>query len=463
MLKQTVKPDRVLLWLSDEQFPNRNLPAWADIYNRAGVEFRFVPEDLKPHKKYFYTLQEYPGAIVILVDDDLFYENDMVEKLYNAYLRFPYAISTLTANKITFDRHGHISRFYKWALWDCDKHINKPSMLLYPISGHGTLLPPNALNPEVFNKEAIKRLCLYDDELWLKIMSVLQGTPVVLADYNAFRPIIAGSQVEGSLIKRGGFEGQLTAERIRTDAFAAYNEFLGKEDTVEKRMQTMYATENTPLIPDFYIKRGIHKKVVYTAKTDGLNPLKAPSFVTPGWDYICFSDKTEDVPDFWKIIPLNESAAKIKALPHKYLADYDYSLWIDPDYDIIDDIDEVAVNNNSGYAMLCFSTGKSVYDECVNLAGDSDIITQRLQKYADDGYGKQYCMADTSVLFRKHNEPGLIGVSEAWWMETVNYCKADALSLDYICWKRCFSYDAHFPIAPYIYKQLYFKQILDCR
>jgi len=269
MLNQTVKPDRVILWLSEEQFPDCILPEWADMYKRAGVEFYFRPDDLKPHKKYYYVMKENPGAIIILADDDLYFENEAIEKLYNSYLKFPYAISALAAAKLAFDKHNRVLNSHKWAMILLRaEYIAKPSMRLYASSGHGTLYPPGCLHPEVFNTEIFKKLCLYDDELWLKIMSVLQGTPVVLADNNRFRTNIDGSQGADTLIARGGFDGFFVKDQIRSSTFAALNEFLGDGDTLNKRMLTMFQSENDRFFTDFYIKKGIHKKAVYTAVTD---------------------------------------------------------------------------------------------------------------------------------------------------------------------------------------------------
>jgi len=428
MLNQTVKPDRVILWLDCDRFPNRVLPEWADMYSRAGVEFCFRADDIKPHTKYYYAIKENPDAIVILVDDDLYYENNTIEKLYNSYLKFPNAISALAVYRITFDRFNRMLRNLKWAsVWGCNLVWNEPSMRTFFASGHGTLFPPGSLHPEVFNIEAFKRLCLHDDELWLRVMSILQGTPVIVAGDNSFRTAIPGSQVEGTLGHRGGLDGWFHREKWTAETFAAYNEFISGEDTIEKRLITMFQSENDCSFEEFYAKRGLHKRVVYTAAADGGYPLTAPSFITPDWDYICFTDCPELVSDFWQIRPLKCSFAEIRALPHKYLADYDYSLWIDPSYDIISDIDEIIVGHCSRRSLLC--------------------------RYREDNLR---VVPDTDILFRKHNDPGLILISESWWDETKKPRRIDALCLDYVCKKYNFSYDVY---SAFIYSYLYFKQI----
>jgi len=474
MLSQTVKPDRIILWLSEEQFPNNGLPEWTDTYKRAGVEIYFRPDDLKSHKKYYYAIKENPEAIVILVDDDLYYDNDTIEQLYNSYLKFPNAISALTVNEITFDRHNNILSSLKWALWGLDKYMEKPSMRLYFLSGHGTLLPPNALHPEAFNIPAFKKLCLYDDELWLKIMSVLQGTPVVLAGDGLYRANIKDSQVEASLGRRGGeYDGFFIRDRMRKNTFLAYNDFLGSEDTLEKRIRTMFPTENDRPFADYYIRKGLNKRVVYTAVTARGYPLKAPSYITPGWDYICFTDCPELISDFWQIRPLEETVTQIKALPHKYLTDYDYSLWIDPGYDIISDIDEITNDCEGHSAMMLFGNRIRLSEEAFHRARErkdlEDVIIRQLKRYTNAGYDTGRYAPETNLIFREHNNPDLTRVCENWleeikiYGETDDigldyYSEADDLSLDYVCWRHNFLYEARHPVGSLVYRNLYFRR-----
>ena len=45
------------------------------------MKIEFKDEDLRSHKKYYYTIKEYPDDIMITVDDDIFYRSDMIAKL----------------------------------------------------------------------------------------------------------------------------------------------------------------------------------------------------------------------------------------------------------------------------------------------------------------------------------------------------------------------------------------------
>lgn len=57
LLQQTVKPDEVILWLADSQFKEiEELPEELKVLQKRGLIIRFC-DDLKSHKKYFYTMR----------------------------------------------------------------------------------------------------------------------------------------------------------------------------------------------------------------------------------------------------------------------------------------------------------------------------------------------------------------------------------------------------------------------
>jgi RimJ/RimL family protein N-acetyltransferase len=64
LLRQTVKPDKIILWLADTQFESlEKIPRELREQQKRGLTIRFC-DDLKSHKKYFYTMQEYKNKKV---------------------------------------------------------------------------------------------------------------------------------------------------------------------------------------------------------------------------------------------------------------------------------------------------------------------------------------------------------------------------------------------------------------
>lgn len=175
LINQSVKADRIIVWLGPDVNP-------ADITEKMknleqyGVEYRFVDTDLKPHKKYFYAMQEFSKSCVITVDDDVIYEKDMVKTLVNTHKKYPEAVCARRVHCI-FLKDGKILPYNKW-MQDC-RRITKPSFRLVPTGVGGVLYPPNLFSNIAFDKEKIIGICFEADDIWLKFMELIHKVPVV--------------------------------------------------------------------------------------------------------------------------------------------------------------------------------------------------------------------------------------------------------------------------------------------
>lgn len=197
IISQTHKADDIILWLAQDQFPNReeDLPDTikAFLADRK-LTIRWC-KDLKPHKKYFYAMQEFPEALIITFDDDLMYGEKTIEDLYFSYLLWPNAVSTVRAHLITFDDHGKCLPYRYW-IKEVDAHILTPSMQFLATGVAGVLYPPGLFKTEMFDENAILETCLWADDLWLKAMQIVSKVPVVIAKPHERLKYIPGSQKE---------------------------------------------------------------------------------------------------------------------------------------------------------------------------------------------------------------------------------------------------------------------------
>lgn len=247
---QTVKPDKILLWLAESQFVNKekDLPAELLAQIDEVAELRWC-EDIRPHKKYYYAMQEYPDSILITIDDDIYYDSKLIESLLASYLKYPYAVSAMRAHLITFE-DGEIAPYKNWKR-EIDT-VGVPSYALCATGVGGVLYPPHSLSKETFNLEAIKQTCLNADDLWLKVMEIISGVPVVVARKPCKLTYIDGSQ-ETALWKQNDSLG------ANDPQFAAildrYNQ-LGGIDTVKQRLYISY--ENFEAAAK-YSERGVPK------------------------------------------------------------------------------------------------------------------------------------------------------------------------------------------------------------
>lgn len=197
LVNQTVRPYRLVLWLSEEEFPNKEkeLPLDLIILQNTYDFFKiiWVEDDLKPHKKYFYAMQKYTEYPVIIVDDDVYYDKHLIERLLDSYYKFPDCISAMRANLIGFKRDGSVMDYEGWIMgYRVLQDI--PSTQLVPTGVGGVLYPPHCLPKETFNSEVIKNTCLFCDDLWLKLWSSHAKIKTVVPEHFCVEKLIEGSQ-----------------------------------------------------------------------------------------------------------------------------------------------------------------------------------------------------------------------------------------------------------------------------
>jgi len=195
LMRQSKKPNEIILWLANEQFNGEKaLPGRLLKLKERGLTIRFC-EDLKSHKKYYYTIKENPNAVVITVDDDIFYPEDLVENLLNTHYKYPNAICCNLAHEIVFNNGGMPAPYLEWI--SGSPNNAGPSYTLCPIGCEGILYPPKSLNQKVLDKEVLLNLSPTADDLWLKVMALLNKTPTVKVNKKSITYVgILGSQKE---------------------------------------------------------------------------------------------------------------------------------------------------------------------------------------------------------------------------------------------------------------------------
>jgi hypothetical protein len=182
LLRQTRKPDKIILWLSIEQFSDiSSLPRKLVKMQNRGLEIRFCEGNLRSHKKYFFALKEFSKDFIITVDDDVFYNSKILEYLIGMSNKYPNSICCNEASYINI-KNGIVQPYINWLNVLGEKEPNEEIM---PIGVGGVLYPPNSLHSDVLNKELFMSMCFLADDIWLNIMARLIGTKVAKTKYNS--------------------------------------------------------------------------------------------------------------------------------------------------------------------------------------------------------------------------------------------------------------------------------------
>jgi len=208
LLKQNLKPDKVILWLSKEQFPGQDsdLPETLTNLKQFGLEVEWVDEDIKSYKKIIPPLNKYPDDIIITADDDVYYSPNMVESLYNAYLNDPKNIYVKRSVKLRLnDNHleGISSRKYFY------KHLTEPSYFNQLMGGSGCLYPPHSLYKDITDLENIRATIPTHDDVYCWSMAVLNKTKIqVVGGFDENLYFVDGTQDVGLMhTNKKGQEG----------------------------------------------------------------------------------------------------------------------------------------------------------------------------------------------------------------------------------------------------------------
>jgi hypothetical protein len=139
---------------------------------------KFGYEDLKPHKKYVFALEEFPNSTIITADDDVIYPKDFIETLVSGHRRFPTSVVARRVHRILFLDDKTPTQYREWeSEWEEAKP--RPRFSLMPTGVGGVLYPAHIFGAEVRDVEMIKRFALTADDIWLKVIEVKERIPVV--------------------------------------------------------------------------------------------------------------------------------------------------------------------------------------------------------------------------------------------------------------------------------------------
>ena len=177
LLQQTVKPDKVVLWLASEQFSQTTLPENLLRLQEFGLEIKWTDKDIRSFKKLIPSLIEYPDDIIITADDDIFYPKNFVENLYCAYQKNPEFIHANRAFIIKKRLNGRLyikSRNYDYNL------TYAPSFKNELMSGYGTLFPPHSLSDIATDDSIFMSVMPTNDDIWAWGTAVLNGTKIMV-------------------------------------------------------------------------------------------------------------------------------------------------------------------------------------------------------------------------------------------------------------------------------------------
>lgn len=200
----------------------------------------------------------------------------------------------------------------------------------------------------------------------------------------------------------------------------------------------------------------MNKKCIFTYITGNYDNLMNPNVITPGWDYICFTDNKSISSDVWDIKPIHDKdlsvycpkrrANSVVMKYYEYIPDhYDICICIDGNLKIHKNLNELLsefnYDLNEHDLMIPNHPDRScVYEEAkaiINLNKDTRSNTEsHVQKLKAEKYPANNGLYETCAMVLNRKSPLLKELFKDWYKEYMRLpCKRDQMSLNYVIWK----------------------------
>lgn len=171
LLRQTYKPDEIVLWLDHDHWNDQNLPASIVRLKPYGLTVRYC-KDVRSYTKLIPSLYAYPEGLIITCDDDIFYQKNLVKRLVTSFRAKPDGIHTLRAHRVSFDRQGKLLPYNDW-----EDNISNASYRVFPTGVGGCIYSSRLLHKDVFREDLYMSLAPMADDVWFYFMEILKQTP----------------------------------------------------------------------------------------------------------------------------------------------------------------------------------------------------------------------------------------------------------------------------------------------
>ena len=173
-----------------------------------------------------------------------------------------------------------------------------------------------------------------------------------------------------------------------------------------------------------------------------------------GFERICFTDDPDLSSDDWSIVRMDPAlldpereSRRPKILPHRFLPDFDISVYIDGTVTFkVDPMVAISHVLDGDSSFACF---RHPWRDCVYAEGEEVIrvgydretrVREQLDFYRSTGFPEHAGLIAGTMLVRRHNDEHVVALGENWFDQVLRFSKRDQLSFNYIAWKLGFEY-----------------------
>ena len=189
LFQQTRLPNRIVLYL-DKHWNDENIPKLLKRLKKSGLEIYYV-DDIRSYKKLIPALKMFPHNIIITVDDDVYYDVHLVEKLLEAY-KADGRKSIVCNNGVAVGKKD--GRFLPYSQW---KHDVEGNPEYSGVGEMGILYPGDCFDDEILKEEIFMKYLPTADDIWFWLQAYRCKRSVILnRGYKEKYPIRAISRTD---------------------------------------------------------------------------------------------------------------------------------------------------------------------------------------------------------------------------------------------------------------------------
>lgn len=232
---------------------------------------------------------------------------------------------------------------------------------------------------------------------------------------------------------------------------------------IYKEMKMYFVSKNFSLEGNsYYSNRSIQSAknlsvAVYCCIIGGYDEVVDPVVIDDNVDYYCFTDSNVPSDSIWKKIDITEFPEyyelsptelnrRIKMLPFEYLHNYDYTLYIDGNIQIVSFVTPLIMQmRGKGLGIHYHNERDCIYDESrvINILlshkVNSTLLKKQINKYKKMGYPRHNGLFANTIIICDNNDTETISLMKKWWLEYKKYPTRDQISLPFVIWENNYS------------------------
>ena len=232
ILDGSVQPDKIVLYLTAQQFPNSKIPSELQelLTLNSIFEIRFYDKLIRSYTKLIPAIQDFPNEIIVTIDDDVRYHKNMLKYLLSRHKKYPNAIIGHRIRRIRYN-----ARYKSWKLYkriSVLKFSFKPSFRNLQTGVGGVLYPPHSLSKEMLRPEVFMQLAPTVDDIWFWAAAVANGTKIAPIPFGFWRQPDLKKPATVTLSSTNVYSGNDVNRKV-------FESIIKKYPTIKKRFESI--------------------------------------------------------------------------------------------------------------------------------------------------------------------------------------------------------------------------------